>query len=928
MKTRERYGVLSKFTNVDEVLTLLNNPEHPQMLGAFEDLKRTALKTPTAFHEKIRSLERARTGNFLKHKLCSRPERSELVRLHILQETQAGPSLQATQMKLKRARLADDLNEKIAQRPGPMELVEKNILPVDSGIKEVINGYKAHSCKTPDVYKFDEDSSDALSPEQPASQETPSFTSACVREPGGTEATSTSSQLNSPVQHSPLPNSLSSSDLVNLVPTSEHQRNPRASTPQPITVSSSVAPVPVLVKQSLPKPLGDRNRSKKSKPRVKKLKYHQYIPPDQKQELSEVPMDSAYAHLLQQQQQFLQLQILSQQQQHYCQGVLPATLKPTTEVQTSCSSVLSGDVLSAPVQPCHTQTTRNLDHLPANLDEMKVAELKVELKLRSLPVSGTKTDLIERLKLYQETSNIQTAAVVETMAVTAALQSEHIKLTPPVSPVTSKVSSLGIEDSSMADSPAKLSRALSSVHTAPCLNSPQRAVQEECPTETRSYEKDSEKDKRLHEKQRQIEELMRKLEQEQRLVEKLKMQLEVEKRIQQGDSVPQLSPLPPIQVKEEKRGPLDCSESCSSPGLPVLVKQEEAVEQSHIAPPKQFIISHQANKQSETLQSVQAGAQILPFGSLPPSTVTIQLPTSGITLHTTVSSAAPGLIQSTGHVPQKTEASAELQQQCSAHNQALTRMWRMDTTAESILSTFPVGGCSAGASSSKAVPKGQINKAPCPSQPPLILPQSKFTNHVSKCKDPPRYEDAVKQTRSMLRVVQGPTAASQQMDDLFDVLIESGEISPFIRQDPPSVDKPLPVTCNVTTLPVSMALSRPPPVVQVAQLRALPLNPSTSLTALTSDTQLDTLLGTDPQPQTMKLMEELHSPIVSMEAGFNENTPPCALTLQNTTVDNMDWLDLTLSVPAEGVNPLDMSAPVDVYSSDFLDSHELRLSWD
>lgn len=32
----------------------------------------------------------------------------------------------------------------------------------------------------------------------------------------------------------------------------------------------------------------------------------------------------------------------------------------------------------------------------------QVAELKSELKLRSLPVSGTKTDLIERLRTYQE----------------------------------------------------------------------------------------------------------------------------------------------------------------------------------------------------------------------------------------------------------------------------------------------------------------------------------------------------------------------------------------------------------------------------------------------------------------------------------------------------------------------------------------------
>lgn len=57
-----------------------------------------------------------------------------------ISETQAEPSLQATQMKLKRARLADDLNEKIAQRPGPMELVVKNILPVDSTVKDSIIG--------------------------------------------------------------------------------------------------------------------------------------------------------------------------------------------------------------------------------------------------------------------------------------------------------------------------------------------------------------------------------------------------------------------------------------------------------------------------------------------------------------------------------------------------------------------------------------------------------------------------------------------------------------------------------------------------------------------------------------------------------------------------------------------------------------------
>lgn len=108
-------------------------------------------------------------------------------------------------MRLKRARLADNLNEKIAQRPGPMELVEKNILPVDSTVKQAIIGEISHHPTRASALRgaprgrrqfkrevvviswrrsaffsvgqvnypkvLDEDSSDALSPEQPASQE-------------------------------------------------------------------------------------------------------------------------------------------------------------------------------------------------------------------------------------------------------------------------------------------------------------------------------------------------------------------------------------------------------------------------------------------------------------------------------------------------------------------------------------------------------------------------------------------------------------------------------------------------------------------------------------------------------------------------------------------------------------------------------------
>lgn len=85
--------------------------------------------------------------------------------------------------------------------------------------------------------------------------------------------------------------------------------------------------------QSQPKSASEKSqRSKKAKelkPKVKKLKYHQYIPPDQKQDKGAPPMDSSYAKILQQQQLFLQLQILNQQQQqHYnYQTILPAPPK-------------------------------------------------------------------------------------------------------------------------------------------------------------------------------------------------------------------------------------------------------------------------------------------------------------------------------------------------------------------------------------------------------------------------------------------------------------------------------------------------------------------------------------------------------------------------------------------------------------------------
>lgn len=65
---------------------------------------------------------------------------SENNKRFLLLDSSSEGSAQTAQIKLKRTRLADDLNERIALRPGPLELVEKNIIPLESTVKEAMKG--------------------------------------------------------------------------------------------------------------------------------------------------------------------------------------------------------------------------------------------------------------------------------------------------------------------------------------------------------------------------------------------------------------------------------------------------------------------------------------------------------------------------------------------------------------------------------------------------------------------------------------------------------------------------------------------------------------------------------------------------------------------------------------------------------------------
>ncbi|XP_037767532.1 myocardin-related transcription factor B isoform X7 [Chelonia mydas] len=1024
------------------------------------------LKSPAAFHEQRKSLERARTENFLKHKIRSRPDRSELVRMHILEETFAEPSLQATQMKLKRARLADDLNEKIAQRPGPMELVEKNILPVDSSVKEAIIVGQESYPQALDDYSFDEDSSDALSPDQPASQESQG-SAASPGEPKTRDSPSsvTANTTSTTQQYLSLTSAVP--EFLKPAPTTEQHTIHSTTTATTLTTNtlSAAKPGPTLVKQSHPKNPNDKHRSKKCKepkPRVKKLKYHQYIPPDQKGEKNEPQMDSNYARLLQQQQLFLQLQILSQQQQHYnYQTILPAPLKPLSDKQnnngniplTTLSSSAPTSVACTPRQNSNIPS-RKPGPLPSSLDDLKVAELKMELKLRGLPVSGTKTDLIERLKPYQDLNNngvntnkvvaitTSTGVISNTGEVTVAFpvttlnksvgsfpsetssagtgfklaHTESISSPLPISPSSSEQSSLSTDDTNMTDTFTEMMTMMSPsqfLSTSPLRVTVNEDSLSHASGSISSMELDAaEKDRKLQEKEKQIEELKRKLEQEQKLVEVLKMQLKVEKQGQQQQSQ---TPVNSITVLDQKHlnaaikhenTLTDCSSqrqpvsvTSHSLGQPVstggqnlvakkavIIKQEvplaKAEPQNVIS---QFYVSSQRQPQTAVVAQPQAlltthGSTqlLLPLSIQGPNSATsVQLPVGNIQLQSQAgiqaSSQASAPVSSSGPVQTAAQMHGPPSKQNTVTQYVLSQ-------AQQIRKVFPPNtsntvfpyqnppvktlqqpfinkalntSLDAGKNQVPSVQNGP-NKPDSPAESqPYIIQHTLFSNPGTKTKDPPRYEEAIKQTRNMQACQREiSNAHSQQMDDLFDILIKSGEISLPLKEEPSPISKMRPVTANITTMPVNTVVSRPPPQVQMAP--PVSLEPTNSL-SISLENQLEALLdghlpsgneipqlaSSSEDRESFSLIEDLqndllnhssmldhaHSPMETADQQFTANSSCLSLDLPDTNLDNMEWLDIPMPNSSSGLTPLSSTAP-SMFSTDFLDPQDLQLHWD
>ncbi|XP_045055154.2 myocardin isoform X1 [Desmodus rotundus] len=935
------------------------------------------LKSPTVFHEQRKHLDSDKTEDTLKRKARNRSYGAGLVNMHILQASTAERSIPTAQMKLKRARLADDLNEKIALRPGPLELVEKNILPVDSTVKEAINGNQVTFSKSADAFAFEEDSSsDGLSPDHTRSEDP----QGPARSPPDTKATETS--LAGPL-----------GTIQDLTSGSENDRNDSISQPsnqsdegkQGLGPLSTPNPVHSAVKS---KSLSDsKNRHKKPKdpkPKVKKLKYHQYIPPDQKAEKSPPPMDSAYARLLQQQQLFLQLQILSQQQQHRLNypGVHHTPLKEPNEQMVRNSNSSSTPLSNTPLSPVKNSfsgqtgvSSLKPGPLPSNLDDLKVSELRQQLRIRGLPVSGTKTALMDRLRPFQDCpgnpvpnfSDITTVTfpVTPTNALpnyqsspsTSALSNSfyHFGSTsssPPISPASSDLSMAGSLPDTFNDASPSFGLHPSPVHLCPEESLVSSLNGGSVPSELDGL--DSEKDKMLVEKQKVINELTWKLQQEQRHVEELRMQLQKQKRNKCSEKKP--LPFLGAPIKQE-----DAVSSCPFASQQIPGKRQsnnsdspaQACEAAPLLlpPGSSHCVesSGQTNVLSSTFLSPQCSPQHSPLGAVK-SPQHISLPPSPNNHYFLASSSGT---QGEGH----RVSSPVSTQGCTAQSSGVHEGHPPSFSPKTSSLHHPFSG--APADSSHGTGGDTCPKSPGVQQkmaglhssdkagPKFSIPSptfSKSASAVPEITQPPSYEDAVKQ--QMTR--------SQQMDELLDVLIESGEMPADAREDHSCLPK-VPKMPRSSRSPTA-ALPKPSASFeQVPSGAQLPFDHygtdsdehlevllnSQSPLGKVSDVALLKIGSEEPSFDGMmdgfsgKASEDLFNaheilpgPLSPMHTQFSPSSVDSnglPLSFTESPWETMEWLDLTPPSSTPSFSSLTTSGP-SIFNIDFLDVTDLNLN--
>jgi len=402
-------------------------------------------KTSPALYEQVTKLERAKMGDMLRAKIASRPERSELVNKHILEDVRpdVDPSLHEKQNQLKRARLADALASQLNHRPGPLELIQKNILhtddPVEQAVKEGTIQFRptTEGPRLPLAFPSLDDATTVGSFDDDSCDTTPSPTTPAPPSPGPEATGSRQGRSESLGDISVTPGhnllqALGQLDAGQLARSDSFGGSGG--------LVAGLASGPSLQRDA---PGKDKKKSKlKTKPlpgpKPKTIKFHEYKGPDsqskRKSDAGKTKQETTYDLILEQQQLFLQWQL--QNQAKFPQILLPAVGKVDSSGRTSimslgasssasgtssshsqASSSVPSPASSVPGTPRATTprastpsrnglggmplTPQDVNHATSllnKLDDMKVTDLKIELKKRSLPVSGPKPTLIERLR--------------------------------------------------------------------------------------------------------------------------------------------------------------------------------------------------------------------------------------------------------------------------------------------------------------------------------------------------------------------------------------------------------------------------------------------------------------------------------------------------------------------------------------------------
>ncbi|CAF97916.1 unnamed protein product [Tetraodon nigroviridis] len=243
----------------------------------------------------------------------------------------------------KRARHTQDLNERIQRPPGPVELK----LSLESG----------SASESTDVLKDDTSSSPAA--------KSPSFSPV----PGlsGTQLKSARAQsglaLLSATESIRQPTSVTLGESNSMATAGRPNGSYMTSQNTPLLPKAARPPSPGYSASLNFSHLSRPRKPRDAKPKVKKLKYHQYIPPDQrggaagggakqKSPTASQYMDPASSSVLKQQQVFLQLQILQNHQQLQQQLQPQQPLAVVTRCQScgsSCASAASPSPARSPL---------------------------------------------------------------------------------------------------------------------------------------------------------------------------------------------------------------------------------------------------------------------------------------------------------------------------------------------------------------------------------------------------------------------------------------------------------------------------------------------------------------------------------------------------------------------------------------------------